>query len=70
VARSTRLSVSMKVVPSHEVKYLAYLYTRAKQLVVNWLVKTKLSFRNDKELIAIIHHECTKTKANGTYHYA
>ena len=47
----------MKIAPSHEVKHLAYLYTRAKQLVVNWLVETKPSFKSDKELLSIIHHE-------------
>jgi len=57
MARSTRLSVSMKVAPSHEVIHLAYLYTRAKQTVVNWLVETKPNFKSDKDLLSIIHHE-------------
>jgi len=43
VARSTgfQVTVKMKVAPSHEVIHLAYLYTKAKQTVVNWLVGTK-----------------------------
>jgi len=59
MTRSTRfqVSVSMKVAPSHEVKHLAYVYTRAKQLVVNWLVETKLTFKNKTDLINILHHE-------------
>jgi len=59
VTRSTgfQVSVQMKVAPSHEVKHLAYLYTRAKQLIVNWLVETKPSFKSEKELYNIIHHE-------------
>jgi len=59
VARSTgfQIAVQMKIAPSHEVKHLAYLYTRAKQLIVNWLVETKPSFKNEKELLTIIHHE-------------
>jgi len=57
VARSIRLSVSMKIAPSHEVKHLAYLYTRAKQLIVNWLVENKPSFKSEKELLTIIHHK-------------
>ena len=54
MARSTGfiITVSMKVAPSHEVKHLAYLYTRAKRLVVNWLVETRPSFKSDKELLA------------------
>jgi len=47
----------MKIAPSHEVKHLAYLYTRTKQLIVNWLVETKPSFKSEKELLSIIHHE-------------
>jgi len=57
MARSTRLSVSMKVAPSHKVIHLAYLYTKAKQAVINWLIETKSSFKNEKELLNIIHHE-------------
>jgi len=59
VARSTgfQITVQMKVAPSHEVVHLAYLYTRAKQFVVNWLVENKPSFKNEKELLTIIHHE-------------
>jgi len=59
VARSTgfEVTVKMKVAPSHEVIHLAYLYTKAKQLIVNWLVGTKPSFKNEKELLSIIHHE-------------
>jgi len=45
--------VQMKVAPSHEVKHLTYLYTRAKQLVVNWLVENKPSFKSDKHLLNI-----------------
>jgi len=47
----------MKVAPSHEVIHLAYLYTKAKQTVVNWLVETKPSFKNKTDLISILHHE-------------
>jgi len=59
VARSIgfQVSVQMKIAPSHEVKHLAYLYTRAKQLIVNWLVENKPSFKTQKELLTIIHHE-------------
>jgi len=59
VARSTgfRIAVSMKVAPSYEAKRLAYLYTRAKQLIVNWLVETKPTFKNKTDLINILHHE-------------
>jgi len=59
VARSTgfQITVQMKIAPSHEVKHLAYLYTRAKQLIVNWLVETKPSFKSEKELLTIIHDE-------------
>jgi len=59
VARSTgfQVSVQMKVAPSHEAKHLAYVYTRAKQLVVNWLVENKPTFKSNKELLTIIHHE-------------
>jgi len=59
VARSTgfAIAVQMKVAPSHEVIHLAYLYTKAKQTVVNWLVETKPSFKNKTDLINILHHE-------------
>jgi len=59
VARSTgfQVTVKMKVVPSHEVIHLAYVYTKAKQLIVNWLVGTKPSFKSEKELQSILHHE-------------
>jgi len=59
VARSTgfQISVQMKIAPSHEVKHLAYLYTRAKQRVLDWLVENKPSFKSEKELLTIIHHE-------------
>jgi len=59
VARSTgfQVTVKMKVAPSHEVIHLAYLYTKAKQLIVNWLVGTRPSFKNEKELQSILHHE-------------
>jgi len=59
MARSTgfEVTVQMKVAPSHEAKHLAYLYTRAKQLVVNWLVETKPSFKSEKELYNILHHK-------------
>jgi len=57
MTRSIRLSVSMKVAPSHEVKHLAYVYTRVKQLVVNWLVETKPAFKTKTDLINILHHE-------------
>jgi len=59
VARTTGFSVAvqMKVAPSHEVIHLAYLYTKAKQLVVNWLVENKPTFKSEKELLTIIHHE-------------
>ena len=52
MARSTgfQISVQMKVAPSHEVKHLAYVYTRAKQLVVNWLVETKPVFKTKLRL--------------------
>jgi len=36
----------MKVAPSHEIIHLAYVYTKAKQTVVNWLVENKPSFKN------------------------
>ena len=59
MARSTgfQIAVQMRVAPSHEVKHLAYLYTRAKQLIVNWLVETKPTFKDGNELLTIIHHE-------------
>jgi len=59
MARSTgfQITVPMKVAPSHEVIHLAYLYTRAKQTVINWLVENKPSFNNEKELLNIIHHK-------------
>jgi len=59
MVRSTgfQISVQMKVAPSHEVKHLAYVYTRAKQLVVNWLVETKPAFKTKTDLINILHHE-------------
>jgi len=59
MARSTgfQITVQMKVAPSHEVKHLAYLYTRAKQLIVNWLVETKPVFKSEKELLSTVHHE-------------
>jgi len=59
VARSTgfEVTVQMKVAPSHEVIHLAYLYTKAKQTVVNWLIETKPSFKSEKELLNISHHE-------------
>jgi len=59
MARSTgfQISVQMKVAPSHEVKHLAYVYTRAKQLVANWIVETKPVFKNKTDLINILHHE-------------
>jgi len=67
MARSTRLSVSMKVAPSHKVIHLAYLYTKAKQTVVNWLVENKPSFKSNKDLLNIIHHEWyAKLKQMGT----
>jgi len=69
MARSTRLSVSMKVVPSHEVIHLAYLYTRAKQRVLDWLVENKPHFKSDKDLLNIIHHEWhEKLKEMGLHH--
>jgi len=59
VARTTgfQIAVQMKVAPSHEVKHLAYLYTRAKQLIVNWLVENKPTFKNKTDLINFLHHE-------------
>ena len=59
MARTTGFSVAvqMKVAPSHEVIHYAYLYTKAKQLIVNWLVETKPGFKSEKELLSIIHHE-------------
>jgi len=59
VARTTgfQITVQMKVAPSHEVKHLAYLYTRAKQRVLDWLVETKPTFKDKDELLTIIHHE-------------
>ena len=59
MARTTgfQITVQMKVAPSHEVKHLAYVYTRAKQLIVNWLVENKPSFKDGNELLSIIHHE-------------
>jgi len=59
MARSTgfQIAVQMKVAPSREVKHLSYVYTRAKQLVVNWLVETKPIFKNKTDLINILHHE-------------
>jgi len=59
MARSTgfMVTVQMKVVPGHEAKHLAYLYTKAKQLVVNWLIETKPSFKNENDLRNILHHE-------------
>jgi len=64
VARSTgfqstgfQVSVQMKVAPSYEVKHLAYLYTKAKQTVVNWLVENKPTFKNKTDLINVLHHE-------------
>ena len=57
MARTTGFSVQMKVAPSHEVIHLAYLYTKAKQLVVNWLVETKPTFKTKTDLIKILHHE-------------
>jgi len=59
MARSTgfQVSVSMKVAPNHEVKHLAYVYIRAKQLVVNWLIETKPVFKTKTDLINILHHE-------------
>jgi len=59
MARSTgfQVSVQMKVAPSHEVKHLAYVYTKAKQLVVNWLIETKPAFKTKTDLINILHHE-------------
>ena len=47
----------MKVTPSHEVIRYAYVYTRAKQLIANWLVENKSAFKNERELLNIIHHE-------------
>jgi len=59
VARSTgfTIAVQMKVAPSHEVIHYAYLYTRAKQLIVNWLVENKPAFKSKTDLINILHHE-------------
>jgi len=57
MARSIRLSVSMKIAPSHDVIHLAYLYTRAKERVLDWLVENKPSFKNKNELRNILHHE-------------
>jgi len=59
VARSTgfEIAVQMKVAPSYEVKHLAYVYTKTKQLIVNWLVETKPIFKNKTELVSILHHE-------------
>jgi len=59
VARSTgfAIAVQMKVAPSHEVIHLAYLYTKAKQAVVNWLIENKPVFKNKTDLINILHHE-------------
>ena len=59
MARSTgfQITVQMKVAPSHEVKHLAYVYTKAKQLIVNWLIETKPSFKSEKELYSILHYE-------------
>jgi len=59
MVRSTgfQITVQMKVAPSHEVKHLSYVYTRAKQLVVNWLVETKPAFKTKTDLINILHHE-------------
>ena len=59
MVRSTgfQITVSMKVAPSHEAKHLSYVYTRAKQLIVNWLVETKPVFKNENDLYNILHHE-------------
>ena len=59
MARTTGFSVAvqMKVAPSHEVIHYAYLYTRAKQLIVNWLVENRPTFKNKTDLINILHHE-------------
>jgi len=59
MVRSTgfQITVQMKVAPSHEVKHLSYVYARAKQLVVNWLVETKPAFKTKTDLINILHHE-------------
>jgi len=52
-----RLLFQTKVAPSHEVIQLAYVYTKAKQNVVNWLIENKPSFKSDRDLLNIIHHE-------------
>ena len=59
MARSTGFTVTvrMKVAPSYEVKRLAYLYTRAKQTVVNWPVENKPAFKTKTDLINILYHE-------------
>ena len=59
MARTTRLQVTvkMKVAPSHEVKHNAYLYMKAKQFVLDWLVETKPVFKNKEDLEGIVHRE-------------
>lgn len=59
VTRTTgfQITVQMKITPSHEFIHYAYVYTRAKQFVVNWLVENKPCFKNEKELLSIIRHE-------------
>lgn len=58
--------VKLKVAPSHEVKHLAYLYTKAKRTLVKWLIKQKPAYKNDRELIEILHNNWyTKLKQLG-----
>jgi len=41
-----QITVQMKVVPSHEVTHLAYLYNKAKQTVINWIIENKPALKN------------------------
>jgi len=58
-----RVTISVKISPSHEVIHLACLYTTAKQFVVNQFVENNPQYKNDKELLNIVRHEwCEKLK--------